>query len=144
MAWFNPFGLAIMAVMMIPNIVFAVRCRDGFVNRWHNRLVETLEQIGRFCCFVFMVVNVPGTWQGWPSDEAFALYCVVDAALLALYCVIWAVCFRKNSLFRAVALSVIPSVIFLFSGVISRSLLLTVGAVIFAPCHIAISVMNAK
>lgn len=144
MAWFNPFGLAIMAAMMIPNIVFAIRCRDGFVNRWHNRLVEALEQIGRFCCFVFMVVNVPGTWQGWPSDEAFALYLVVDAALLALYCVIWAVCFRKNSLFRAVALSVIPSVIFLFSGVISRSLLLTAGAVIFAPCHIAISVMNAK
>lgn len=144
MAWFNPFGLAIMAAMMIPNIVFAIRCRDGFVNRWHNRLVEALEQIGRFCCFVFMVVNVPGMWQGWPSDEAFALYLVVDAALLALYCVIWAVCFRKNSLFRAVALSVIPSVIFLFSGVISRSLLLTAGAVIFAPCHIAISVMNAK
>ena len=144
MAWFNPFGLAIMAAMMIPNIVFAIRCRDGFVNRWHNRLVEALEQIGRFCCFVFMVVNVPGTWQGWPSDEAFALYLVVDAALLALYCVIWAVCFRKNSLFRAVALSVIPSVIFLFSGVISRSLLLTAGAVIFAPCHIAISVMTAK
>ena len=144
MTWFNPFGLAVMAVMMIPNTVFAMKCRDGFVNRWHNRVVEALEQIGRFSCFAFMVVNVPGTWLGWPSDEAFALYCAVDAVLLLLYCGIWAVCFRKNSLFRAVALSVIPSVIFLFSGVMSRSLLLTAGAAIFAPCHIAISVMNAK
>lgn len=144
MAWFNPFGLAIVAVMMIPNIVFAMKCRGGFVNRWHNRVVEVMEQIGRFSCFLFMMVNVPGTWLGWPSDEAFALYCVVNAALLALYCGIWAVCFRKNSLFRAVALSVIPLVIFLLSGVMSRSLLLTAGAVIFAPCHIAISVMNAK
>lgn len=59
MAWFNPFGLAIVAVMMIPNIVFAMKCRDGFVNRWHNRVVEALEQIGRFSCFLFMVVNAP-------------------------------------------------------------------------------------
>ncbi|MGN1021137.1 MAG: hypothetical protein ACI4O7_12290 [Aristaeellaceae bacterium] len=144
MAWLNPFGLVIVAVMMIPNIIFALKCRDGFANRWQCRPVELLEQAGRFSCFLFMVVNVPGTWRGWPSDEAFALYCIVDAALLLLYCGIWAVCFRRNSLFRAVALSVIPSVIFLFSGIISRSLLLTAGAVIFAPCHIAISVMNAK
>ena len=144
MTWFNPFGLAVMAVMMIPNTVFAMKCRDGFVNRWHNRVVETLEQIGRFSCFAFMVINVPGTWLGWPSKTAFALYCGVDAVLLLLYCGIWAVCFRKSSLFRAVALSVIPSVIFLCSGVMSRSLLLMAGAVIFAPCHIAISVMNAK
>ena len=81
---------------------------------------------------------------GWLFDFYGPLLTGRQGALLALYCVIWAVCFRKNSLFRAVALSVIPSVIFLFSGVISRSLLLTVGAVIFAPCHIAISVMNAK
>ena len=144
MRWFNGWGLLWIATIMLPNIVFALTHKDGFENLWQNRAEEVLEQIGRFCCIVFMVVNVPGTWQGWPSDEAFALYCVVDAALLALYCVIWAVCFRMNSLFRAVALSVIPSVIFMFSGVISRSLLLTAGAVIFAPCHIAISVMNAK
>lgn len=116
MEWLNVFGLVMVAVIMIPNILFAMKCKDGFVNKWNNKSVETVEQIGRFGCFGFMIINIPGTWFGWWSDEAFAVYLVVDAVLVTLYCVIWAVCFRKSSVFRALALSIIPSVLFLFSG----------------------------
>ena len=91
-----------------------------------------------------MVINIPGTWFGFRSDEAFALYLIVDAVLIIAYCVIWAVCFRKNGVFRALSLSVIPSVIFLFSGIMSRSVLLMISAIVFAPCHILISYKNAK
>ena len=144
MEWFNPFGLAFMALIMIPNIVFALRCRDGFVNNRVSKALETLEQIGRFGCFGFMIVNIPGVCFGWWSDEAFALYLLVDALLVALYCLIWIICFRKNSLFRALALSIIPSILFLFSGITSRSAPLTIAAVLFAPSHIAISYINAS
>ena len=144
MDWLNVFGLMIMAVIMIPNIVFAIKCKDGFENKWKNKIVEAAEQIGRFGCFGFMIVHIPGTWFGWWSDEAFAVYLVVDAVLVTLYCVIWAVCFRKSSVFRALALSIIPSVLFLFSGIMSRSILLTIAAVLFAPSHILISYQNAK
>lgn len=144
MEWLNVFGLVMVAVIMIPNILFAMKCKDGFVNKWNNKFVETVEQIGRFGCFGFMVINIPGTWFGWWSDEAFAVYLVVDAVLVTLYCVIWAVCFRKSSVFRALALSIIPSVLFLFSGIMSRSILLTIAAVLFAPSHILISYQNAK
>ena len=131
MEWLNVFGLVMVAVIMIPNILFAMKCKDGFVNKWNNKSVETVEQIGRFGCFGFMIINIPGTWFGWWSDEAFAVYLVVDAVLVTLYCVIWAVCFRKSSVFRALALSIIPSV-------------LTIAAVLFAPSHILISYQNAK
>ena len=144
MEWLNVFGLAMVAVIMIPNILFAMKCKDGFVNKWNNKSVETVEQIGRFGCFGFMIINIPGTWFGWWSDEAFAVYLVVDALLVTLYCVIWAICFRKSSVFRALALSIIPSVLFLFSGIMSRSILLTIAAVLFAPSHILISYQNAK
>lgn len=144
MEWLNAFGLVMVAVIMIPNILFAMKCKDGFVNKWNNKSVETVEQIGRFGCFGFMIINIPGTWFGWWSDEAFAVYLVVDAVLVTLYCVIWAVCFRKSSVFRALALSIIPSVLFLFSGIMSRSILLTIAAVLFAPSHILISYQNAK
>lgn len=144
MEWLNVFGLVMAAVIMIPNILFAMKCKDGFVNKWNNKSVETVEQIGRFGCFGFMIINIPGTWFGWWSDEAFAVYLVVDAVLVTLYCVIWAVCFRKSSVFRALALSIIPSVLFLFSGIMSRSILLTIAAVLFAPSHILISCQNAK
>lgn len=144
MEWLNVFGLVMVAVIMIPNILFAMKCKDGFVNKWNNKSVETVEQIGRFGCFGFMIINIPGTWFGWWSDEAFAVYLVAGAVLVTLYCVIWAVCFRKSSVFRALALSIIPSVLFLFSGIMSRSILLTIAAVLFAPSHILISYQNAK
>lgn len=144
MEWLNVFGLVMVAVIMIPNILFAMKCKDGFVNKWNNKSVETVEQIGRFGCFGFMIINIPGTWFGWWSDEAFAVYLVVDAMLVTLYCVIWAVCFRKSSVFRVLALSIIPSVLFLFSGIMSRSILLTIAALLFAPSHIMLSYQNAK
>lgn len=144
MGWINIFGLVFMVIIMIPNVIFALKCKDGFENRWENKFIEVLEQIGRYGCFAFMVINIPKTWFGWASDEAFALYLIIDAVLIIAYCVIWAVCFKKNSVFRALSLSIIPSVIFLFSGIMSRSVLLMISAVIFAPCHILISYKNAK
>lgn len=122
-------------------------CRWGIVvfeNKWGNKLAEFIEQIGRIGCFGFMIINIPGTWLGWLSDDAFAIYLVIDTLLAALYCAIWGVCWRKNNIFRALALSIIPSVLFLFSGIMSRSFLLIVASIIFAPSHILISYQNAK
>lgn len=144
MKWFNSFGLFLMAVIMIPNIVFAIKCKNGVENKWKNKYIEMLEQIGRIGCFGFMIINIPGTHFGWWSDTAFALYLMVDAVLVLLYCGIWIVCWRKNTLFRALALSVLPSVLFLFSGIMCRSVLLTLSALLFAPAHILISYRNAQ
>ena len=144
MEWFNIFGLVFIIIIMIPNIVFAIKCKGGFENKWDNKAIEILEQIGRFGCFGFMIINIPGTWFGWWSDEAFAVYLIINAILVLIYCAIWIVCFRKNSVFRALSLSIIPSVIFLFSGIMCRSVLLIASAVIFALCHIMISYKNTK
>ena len=144
MARFNIFGLIFIVFIMIPNIIYAIKCKDGFANKWQNRTVELLEQIGRFGCLGFMIINIPGTCFGWWSDEAFAVYLIVDAILVLLYCIIWIICFEKNTVFRAMALSILPSVVFLFSGIMNRSILLVISAVIFAPCHILISYKNVE
>ena len=144
MDWLNIFGLIMIAVIMIPNIIFAIRCKEGFENKWSNKFIEVTEQIGRFGCFGFMIINIPGTWFGWWSDEAFAIYLIVDTILVVLYCAIWIIYFKKSSIFRALALSVIPSVLFLFSGIMSRSMLLLIAAILFAPSHILLSYKNAK
>ena len=144
MEWFNVFGLGFVIVILIPNILFAMKCKEGFENTWKNKFVEIIEQIGRFGCLGFMIVNIPGTWFGWWSDEAFAVYLIVDMVLIVAYCVIWTVCFKKNTVFRALALSIIPSLLFLFSGIMSRSILLTIASALFAPSHILISYKNAK
>lgn len=144
MGWFNVFGLIFMVFILIPNIIFAIKCKDGFDNKWNNKYVEVMEQAGRFGCFGFMIINIPGTWFGWWSAEAFTVYLIVDAILVLLYCSIWIICFKKSSVFRALALSIIPSILFLFSGIISRSVLLIVASVLFAPSHIMISYKNVK
>ena len=144
MEWINIFGLIFIVVIMIPNIIFSIKCKDGFANKWKNKFVEMIEQIGRFGCFGFMIINIPGTWFGWWSDEVFAVYLIVNVILVILYCVIWIICFKKNSIFRALALSIIPSILFLFSGIMSRSVFLIIAATIFAPSHITISYKNAK
>ena len=144
MEWLNVFGLIFICVIMIPNIIFAIKCKDGFENKWNNRYVELIEQVGRFGCFGFMIINIPGTWFGWWSDRALALYLIVDTVLITIYCIIWMICFQTSSVFRALALSVIPAVLFLFSGIMCRSLPLIIASVIFAPSHILISYKNAK
>ena len=144
MEWFNPFGLVFITIIMIPNVVFAIRCKDGFAYNYRNKTVELVEQIGRFGCFGFMIFNIPGTWFGWASNESFALYLILDTLLVTLYCILWIVCWKKNSVFKALALSIIPSVVFLISGITSRSVLLPIAALLFAPAHIFISYRNTK
>lgn len=144
MEWFNVFGLGFVIVILIPNILFAMKCKEGFENTWKNKFVEIIEQIGRFGCLGFMIVNIPGTWFGWWSNEAFTVYLIVNMVLIVAYCVIWTVCFKKNTVFRALALSIIPSLLFLFSGIMSRSILLMIASALFAPSHILISYKNAK
>lgn len=74
----------------------------------------------------------------------FGVIFIVSIILIIFYCMIWIICFRKNTVFRALALSIIPYMIFLFSGIMSRSVLLIFAFILFAPAHILISYKNAK
>ena len=144
MEWFNLYGLVFITVIMIPNILFVIKCKEGFQNKWSNKAVEAVEQIGRFGCFSFMIINIPVACIGFISDKLFIIYLIVNALLVALYCIIWIICFKKQSVFKALSLSILPSVIFIFSGIIYRSLPLVLSAMLFAPSHILISYKNAK
>ena len=137
---FFVYGLVIVLIILVPNVVFVLCNKEGFENLWHNKAVEILEQIGRFGCMIFMFIVIPEI--SFSSDESFALYIIVNMALLLLYCLLWIVFFKKDNMAKAVSLSVIPSVIFLFSGIISFNIPLIIAAVIFSPCHILISVKN--
>lgn len=144
MNWFNYYGLIFITLIMIPNIVFAIKVKDGFTSLWNNKIIEILEQIGRFGCFAFMIINIPETYFGFFINKGLIFYLVINSILVLLYCLIWVICFKENSLFRAIALSVIPSLIFIFSGIMIRSILLIILSSIFAPCHIMISCENER
>ena len=147
MVKFNPWGFLFISIIMIPNIIFAIKNNETFENsiqkKWF-KILEIFEQIGRYGCFFCMMFNISGTYFGFSSNFSFRIYLIINGILIFSYCLIWITHFRKNNLFRGISLSVIPSIIFLFSGIISKSILLIIFSIIFAPCHIAISILNTK
>lgn len=143
MEWLNVYGLGIIVFIMIPNVLFAIRCKEGFYNAWHNKGVEILEQIGRYGCIAFMIVNIPYTYLGFWLQNGRLLYEVINGSFVFIYCMIWILCYRDASVFRALALSILPSAIFLFSGLMLQSIPLLIAASLFAPCHILLSYKNA-
>lgn len=50
MDWLNIFGLIMIAVIMIPNIIFAIRCKEGFENKWSNKFIEVAEALRKILC----------------------------------------------------------------------------------------------
>ena len=83
--WINIFGAIFTVIIIIPNNLYTIKIKDGFENKWNNKLIEIIEQLGRFGCLEFMIINIPGTWFGWWSDEAFAIYLIVNIILITLF-----------------------------------------------------------
>lgn len=143
MSWFNYYGLIFMIAILVPNVVFATKNKNGVENKYKNKPAEIFEQIGRYACFALMIFNVPYTYMGFYFPEALTVYLVVDCTLVGAYCVAWLIFWKKNGLAKAIILSAIPSVVFLFSGIMIASIPLIVFSVVFSVTHILISVKNA-
>lgn len=144
MAWFNYYGLVIITLIMIPNIVYAIANKNGFKNAYKNKLVEVSEQIGRFGSIIFMIINVPYTYFGFWFASALTVYLSVNGGLCFAYLIFWCVCWKQNGLLKALSLSILPTAIFLFSGVMLANLPLIIFSVLFGATHIILSYKNAK
>lgn len=142
MEWFNLTGLIFVVVLLIPNIIYAATNKGGFAGEFHNKLVETGEQIGRFGCFILMFIQPSFVTLGYIYDGAQALYLILGIVLLALYCGGWIVFRKGNSIAKALTLSILPSVLFLESGILTLNIPLIALSVVFAICHITISYKN--
>ena len=139
MEYFNLFGMVFVLVLLIPNAIYAIISKGRIQTKERHRILEPIETVGRIGCMAFMVINIPGTVFGYRSDEAFAIYLMAGFALSLVYCALWAVFWRQKTLAKALCLSILPSLLFLFCGVMNRSILLIVSTLIFAPAHILIS-----
>lgn len=143
MKWFNWYGLVFVIVILVPNIVFAATNNDGFENKVDNGKLEIFEQIGRFSCFIFMFLCIPGLSRGFWFDDAEKIYVIAGTTIVLLYVLGWIVFWNESSVRKSLALSILPSLLFLESSVLTLNYPLIVGSLVFAPCHIAISYMNA-
>lgn len=143
MTWFNYWGLIFICILMVPNIIYFATNKQVQTNAKKILLLEVFEQIGRYGCFILMILNIPYTFSGFLFDQALMVYLIVDFSLLLAYILVWIVMWKKENLMRAILLSVLPSILFLFSGVFILSYPLIVCATIFSVFHITISVRNS-
>jgi hypothetical protein len=137
----NIYGLIIMAIVMIPNVIFAIK-EKNFESKYHNKAVEIIEQIGRFSSMVLMIFNIPLLEFGYWFNNGKIAYMVLTGVLAVLYCLAWFLYFRKSTTEKAMSLAIIPTIIFLFSGIIQGKILLIITAILFGIGHIIITYNN--
>lgn len=134
----NFFGLIIVALLLIPNIIYAIKHR-GEAQAPVSRAAHIIEQAGRYACMLLMVFNIGLLKFGFGSIIGLLIYLFGNASLLLAYWICWISYFKKPSKDIAMLLSVIPVLIFLLSGLTLRHWLLVAAAVLFGAAHIYIS-----
>ncbi|MBQ7202485.1 MAG: hypothetical protein IJS03_00555 [Eubacterium sp.] len=139
--WINAFGAVIVVLMLIPNIVYAIK-NKGNKNLCTNKFMNIVEQLGRYACIILMWLPLL-VWEfGFRSVGEMIAYFVLNGVLLAAYWLIFALYMKQKSLKLALALAIIPSCIFLFSGLLLRHWLLVGFALLFAVGHIYVTSKN--
>ena len=141
--WINGFGAAVVVLMLLPNILYAIKNKDE-QNLCKSRVMNVIEQAGRYGCIVLMWLPLLIPEFGFASVAEMLLYAAGNAALLTAYWVVYAFYCKGKTTAKAIALAVIPSCIFLGSGVLLRHWLLVGFAILFAVGHIFVTVVNAR
>ena len=139
--WLNVFGLILVILLLIPNIVYAIKVKDQ-KNLCTNKFMNILEQIGRYACMFLMVFNIGIAEFGFGSMEAFLIYVIGNVLLLLSYWVIWILYFHKQSFGRQITLAILPTCLFLLSGITMRHYLLILFGLVFGVGHVYVTYKN--
>ena len=134
--WINLFGAGIIVLIMIPNIIYAARQKQDETQIEVPRGLSACEQVGRYGCIILMWMPLLVWKFGFGSVEEFLIYLIGNGALLLCYYLSWMLYSRKKTLSAAMALAIIPTAIFLLSGILFRHWLLVAFAILFGPWYL--------
>ena len=142
--WINLFGAGIIVLIMIPNIIYAAKQKQDETQIKVPRYLSACEQLGRYGCIILMWLPLLVWKFGFGSVEEFLIYLIGNGVLLLCYYLFWMFYSRKRTLSVAMALAIIPTAIFLLSGILLRHWLLVVVAILFGAAHCMITYMTHK
>lgn len=142
-SWLNVFGLIFVILLLIPNIIYAVKYRD-VENLCKNKAMNVLEQIGRYGSMFLMVFNIGIAEFGFASTNALLIYFLGSILLMLTYWIMWIIFFVNPSMWNRMALAIIPALLFLLSGCTLGHILLIITAIVFGIGHIYVTYINAK
>ena len=140
----NAFGLALVLLLLIPNIIYALARRDEIPKGVGITPMGILEQIGRYGCMLLMAVNIGLKEFGFASVFGLLAYLFGNGLFILIYWVCWVFYYNRPTRGLALMLAILPAAVFLLSGTVLRHWLLVIAAVIFAVSHIYITNQNTK
>lgn len=134
MSWISLMGLIIVALLLLPNIIFTVKKQTTtgcYVKGW----VDHIEKVTRITTMLLMIFQLGVSEEGFHSFFAFSVYFVGNIALVAAYWVIWLSYKKKQTLRRRLILVEIPCVVYLLCAMTLQHWLLLISAIIFSVSH---------
>ena len=143
LGWINLFGAVIVIIMLIPNIIYAVRNKNQ-KNLCKNKFMNVIEQFGRYACIVLMWLPLFVREFGFADVTEMIIYLAGNGIMLAVYITVFIFYINKKTVKRAMILTVLPACIFLLSGILLRHWLLVGFAVVFAVGHCYVTKKNAE
>lgn len=143
MDWLNVEGIAALLLLLAPNALYGLR-RAGAPPARQKPALEIAEGIGRFGCMVLMCFSLRLFTYGYAAPLWQTVWRIAAIALLVLYWAVWAVYFKHETHPAALSLALIPSALFLLSGILWRDIPLLVFAIVFAIAHPIITWRNTK
>lgn len=141
MDWLNLYGLITIVLMLVPNMVYACKNKEA-INHCQSKTMIVIEQIGRYGSMFLMTFNIGIAELGFRSDNEFTIWLVSMGILLVLYWTFWGFYFKKPQLGIALLLAILPSAIFILSGLLLRHWLLVLFGLAFSVGHIYITWKN--
>lgn len=144
MDWLNLPGLMMVVALLAPNLLYALK-RHGSLRRrgQESRLWTALEQLGRFGCMALMCVHT-GVWDfGYASEAWRIVWLSVGMTILCAYCLVWVFHFRRESRITALSLALLPTLLFLLSGLAWRNVPLMALSLLFGAAHTVVTMQNA-
>ena len=84
--WINVFGAVIVILMMIPNIIYAIRNKDE-KNKCTNWFMNVIEQVGRYACIILMWMSLLVWKFGFSSVCEMILYLNIFRSFHICVCV---------------------------------------------------------
>lgn len=139
--WINIFGAVIVGIMLLPNILFALKNKN-IENKCKNVFMIGMEQFGRYACIILMWLPLMVGKFSFQSVTEMLIYLFFNSVLLLAYLITWALHVKKPTGRRALVLAILPAVIFLISGVLLRHWLLFLTAILFGSGHIYVTKKN--
>ncbi|MGF7109964.1 hypothetical protein [Treponema pedis] len=142
--WINILGFSIVLLILIPNVIYTAKQKKDKMKMEVPHYLTVCEQVGRYSCIVLMWLPLLVWKFGFESEEEFLIYLIANGVLLLGYYLLWVLYARKKTLSKAMALAIIPTMIFFLSGVLLHHWFLVVVASLFGFAHGKITYMTHK